>query len=68
MARSQVEEILGEAGMPLTPAEVRDEIARRHPEEATKNLYLAVFQHLRRHEEFDQDEKGRWKMKSEQPA
>jgi hypothetical protein len=66
--RSQVEEIIGEAGMPMTPAEVRDEIARRHPEEATKNLYLAVFQHLRRHEEFDQDEKGRWKMKSEQPA
>ena len=66
--RSQVEEILGEAGMPLTPAEVRDEIARRHPEEATKNLYLAVFQHLRRHDEFEQDMSGRWKMRTSETA
>lgn len=66
--RSQVEEILGASESPLTPAEVRDEIARRHPEEATKNLYLAVFQHLRRHDEFEQDMSGRWKMKSPETA
>ncbi len=66
--RSQVEEILGAADVPLTPAEVRDEIARRHPEEATKNLYLAVFQHLRRHEEFAQDATGRWSMRSTELA
>jgi hypothetical protein len=46
----------------MTPAEVRDEIARKHPEEATKNLYLAIFQHLRRHDEFTQDDSGHWRM------
>jgi hypothetical protein len=60
--RSQVEEVLSEASEPMTPAEVRDEIARRHPEEATKNLYLAIFQHLRRHDEFTQDDSGHWRM------
>lgn len=66
--RSQVESILSEATSPLTPAEVRDEIAARHPEEATKNLYLAVFQHLRRHDEFEQDGAGRWKMRQNENA
>ena len=66
--RSQVEDILGASESPLTPAEVRDEIARRHPEEATKNLYLAVFQHLRRHDEFEQDMSGRWKMRTSETA
>ena len=60
--RSQVEEVLSVASEPMTPAEVRDEIARKHPEEATKNLYLAIFQHLRRHDEFTQDDSGRWQM------
>jgi hypothetical protein len=66
--RSQVETILGEATAPLTPAQVRDEIATKHPEEATKNLYLAVFQHLRRHDEFEQDGAGRWCMKQTEIA
>ncbi|HIA27455.1 MAG TPA: hypothetical protein EYN79_04935 [Planctomycetes bacterium] len=60
--QGQVEDVLVESDRPLTPAEVRDEIARKHPEEATKNLYLAVFQHLRRHDEFEQDEQGRWRI------
>ena len=66
--RSQVEAILSEATGPLTPAEVRDEIATKHPEEATKNLYLAVFQHLRRHDEFEQDGAGRWHMRQNEIA
>ncbi len=66
--RSQVEEVLREASDPMTPAEVRDEIARKHPEEATKNLYLAIFQHLRRHDEFVQDGNGHWIMSQKDTA
>jgi len=66
--RSQVEDVLREAIEPMTPAEVRDEIARKHPEEATKNLYLAIFQHLRRHDEFSQDDSGRWLMTQKESA
>lgn len=58
--RSQVETVLRETDRPLTPAEIRDRVAERHPEEATKNLYLAIFQHLRRHDEFEQGEDGAW--------
>jgi hypothetical protein len=60
--------VLSEAIEPMTPAEVRDEIARKHPEEATKNLYLAIFQHLRRHDEFSQDDSGRWLMTQKESA
>jgi len=60
--QDQVKRVLASAERPLTPAEIRDRIAKRHPAEATKNLYLAVFQHLRRHEEFGQDDAGRWRV------
>lgn len=65
--QDQVKQVLTETDRPLTPAEIRDQIAEKHPEEATKNLYLAVFQHLRRHDEFEQDEKGGWKILEAEP-
>jgi hypothetical protein len=58
--QDQVLEVLRRSRQPLTPAEIRDHIAEQHPEEATKNLYLAIFQHLRRHDEFEKDDEGRW--------
>ena len=60
--QEQVDQVLGEADGPLTPAEIRDRVAERHPEEATKNLYLAIFQHLRRHEQYRQDDAGAWTL------
>ena len=54
--------VLESAEAPMTPAEIRDRVAERHPEEATKNLYLAIFQHLRRHDEFKQDDSGAWRL------
>ena len=60
--QDQVQWVLESAEGPLTPAEIRDRVAERHPEEATKNLYLAIFQHLRRHDQFEQDENGGWRL------
>jgi hypothetical protein len=60
--QDQVKRVLAGAERALTPAEIRDRIAKRHPAEATKSLYLAIFQHLRRHAEFDQDGDGRWRL------
>ena len=60
--QEQVKRVLAGSERPLTPAEIRDRIAKRHPTEATKSLYLAIFQHLRRHDEFDQDDGGRWRL------
>ena len=60
--QGQVKTVLEGAERPLTPAEIRDRVAERHPEEATKNLYLAIFQHLRRHDEFQQDDEGAWRL------
>jgi hypothetical protein len=60
--QEQVKRVLASAERPLTPAEIRDRIVKRHPAEATKSLYLAVFQHIRRHSEFEQDDGGRWRM------
>jgi hypothetical protein len=60
--QDRVHEVLSSSRRAMTPAEIRDQIAERHPEEATKNLYLAIFQHLRRHEEFAQDDKGAWRL------
>lgn len=59
--QDQVKRILASSDRPLTPAEIRDRIVKRHPAEATKSLYLAVFQHLRRHDEFAQAD-GRWRL------
>ena len=60
--QEQVRLVLEGTDRPLTPAEIRDRVAEQHPEEATKNLYLAIFQHLRRHDEFEQDESGAWRL------
>jgi hypothetical protein len=60
--QEQVQWVLESAERPMTPAEIRDQVAERHPEEATKNLYLAIFQHLRRHDEFKQNEEGGWSL------
>ena len=62
--QEQVQWVLEAADRPLTPAEIRDRVAERHPEEATKNLYLAIFQHLRRHDEFEQVDDGGWRLSS----
>ena len=60
--QDQVQMVLEAATGALTPAEIRDRVAERHPEEATKNLYLAIFQHLRRRDQFEQVENGGWQL------
>ena len=66
--QKQVQDVLEATNASLTPAEIRDRIAEKHPEEATKNLYLAIFQHLRRHDEFVQEESGAWRIVSSEES
>ena len=54
----QIQVVFGETPGPLTPSEIRDRIAARHPEMAGKSLYLSIFQHLRRREEYRKTGEG----------
>ena len=56
--RHQVTTILKASRQPITPARIRDLIATRYPEQATKNLYISVFQLLKRNPEFKKTKEG----------
>ena len=60
--REHVTAILKAARKPQTPAQIRDAIARSHPEQATKNLYISVFQLLKRNDEFKKTKDGGWSI------
>ena len=48
---------------PQTPAQIRNTIAENYPEQATKNLYISIFQMLKRNEEFKKTKDGGWSLK-----
>ena len=56
--REKVTALLKTARKPQTPAQVRDAIAKSHPEQATKNLYISIFQLLKRNAEFKKIDNG----------
>ena len=60
--REHVTAILKAARKPQTPAQIRDAIGKSHPEQATKNLYISVFQLLKRNAEFKKTKDG-WSVK-----
>lgn len=56
--REHVTAVLKATRKPQTPARIRDVIATRYPEQATKNLYISIFQLLKRNAEFKKTKEG----------
>ena len=56
--REKVTALLKAARKPQTPAQIRDAIAKSHPEQATKSLYISIFQLLKRNAEFKKIDNG----------
>ena len=62
-SREHVTATLRRSKKPLTPAEIRDVIGMQHPDQATKNLYISVFQLLKRNAEFQKTKDG-WDLRA----
>ena len=56
--REQVTAVLRSARKPLTPADIRDRITDQHPDQVNKNLYISIFQLLKRNDDFKMTAKG----------
>ena len=56
--REQITATMKASKKPITPARIRDVIATKSPEQATKNLYISIFQLLRRNPTFRKTKDG----------
>ena len=56
--REQVMATMKASRKPITPAQIRDVVATKSPEQATKNLYISIFQLLKRNSAFRRSKKG----------
>ncbi len=56
--REQITATMKGSKRAMTPARIRDVIAAKSPEQATKNLYISIFQLLRRNPSFRKTRDG----------
>ena len=60
--REHVTALLKASRSAKRPAEIRDAIAKKYPEQASKNLYISIFQLLKRGDEFKRNKDGGWSI------